>query len=63
VVDYKTDRGATADDLTARYAPQMDWYCRAVAALLPRCAVRWAICGLDLAGLVGPVEWQPRAQH
>jgi len=63
VVDYKTDRGATADELTARYALQLDWYCRAVAALLPRCAVRWALCGLDLAGLVGPVEWQPRARH
>lgn len=61
VVDYKTDRGATAEELTARYAGQLGWYCRAGAALLPHCAVRWAIYGLDLAGLVGPVAWNPPA--
>jgi len=58
VVDYKTDRGATPAELTTRYRQQLEWYCRAVAALLPRSAVRWAIYGLDRAGLVGPEDWR-----
>jgi ATP-dependent helicase/nuclease subunit A len=58
VLDYKTDREASADELRKRYGRQLGWYCRAVSALLPGKAVYWAIYGLGGAGLVGPVEWK-----
>ncbi|MCC7477499.1 UvrD-helicase domain-containing protein [bacterium] len=54
IVDYKTDRGASAETLLARYSQQLEWYARAVRLLLPSHSVRWAIYGLDRAGLVLP---------
>ena len=60
VIDYKTDRGADAETLAARYRGQLEWYCRMVRALLPEHTVRWAICGLDRAGIVGPVGYSER---
>ena len=57
VVDYKTDRGATQDDLLARYRTQLEWYARAAAQLVPDCAVHWAIYGLGGAGLTGPFDY------
>jgi ATP-dependent exoDNAse (exonuclease V) beta subunit len=52
VLDYKTDRGASAEQLIARYRRQLEWYARAARALLPGREVRWAIYGLGGAGLV-----------
>ncbi len=54
VLDYKTDRGASAEALLERYSQQLEWYARAARLLLPQHSVRWAIYGLDRAGLVLP---------
>jgi ATP-dependent exoDNAse (exonuclease V) beta subunit len=58
IVDYKTDRGVSAEMLKERYEAQLEWYCRAVCSLLPGMIVRWALYGLGGAGLVGPVAYQ-----
>jgi len=57
IVDYKTDRQATASELAARYRLQLEWYCRAVALMLPGCDVQWALYGLAGAGLIGPHDY------
>jgi ATP-dependent helicase/nuclease subunit A len=56
VLDHKTDR-AGADELKARYARQLGWYCRAVEVMLPDTPVRWGLYGLAGAGLIGPIDW------
>lgn len=53
VLDFKTDHAA-ADELLARYTPQLLWYARAVRELLPQLQVSWALYGLSGAGLIGP---------
>jgi ATP-dependent helicase/nuclease subunit A len=56
VVEYKSDRSAGADELTARYSAQLQWYCRAVRAMHPGRQVSWALLGLDAPVLAGPFE-------
>ena len=33
ILDYKTDRGKTAEQLAEEYRPQVLWYCKAVSEL------------------------------
>ena len=58
ILDYKTDRGKTPQQLKEEYSPQLQWYARAVAELTGEKVREAALYSLDLDLLipVGPED-------
>ena len=52
VLDYKTDRGKTAEELSEEYRPQLMWYARAIRELTGRPVNQAALYSLSLDQLI-----------
>ena len=48
ILDYKTDRGKTAEELREEYSPQLSWYARAIRELTGQPVREAALYSLEL---------------
>ena len=48
ILDYKTDRGKTAEELAEEYRPQLLWYARAIGELTGQRVKETALYSLSL---------------
>jgi ATP-dependent exoDNAse (exonuclease V) beta subunit len=63
IIDFKTDRVDTAEELSTRYAGQMEAYRRAMQAIHPQAEVKCMLVSTALmavAGMEGRIENPPQ---
>ena len=59
ILDYKTDRGKTAEELAEEYRPQLLWYSRAVSQLTGQRVREAGLYALSLDCLVPVLRTDP----